>query len=213
MSNIRITYSLIKDIVHIPTDVERPQQVKLRRQAIHQYRNQLLEQAFNLPIDAESIVRTEQGKPILKDHPKYQFNHSHSQSHYALATSQQLKDLGVDIEDINRKVRFEELARHAFHPEEFSMWQSLEEDPIYWFKVWTTKEAILKASGLGIRMNLKDLNTRVHPLQDGGMVEHENLGIFGYRNIHLAEAIVTVAWRSEQSCKGFNFPQIELQQH
>jgi 4'-phosphopantetheinyl transferase len=44
-------------------------------------------------------------------------------------------------------VRFEALAKHAFHPEEYQAWQAL--DKILLLKVWTTKEAILKASGLG----------------------------------------------------------------
>ena len=54
------------------------------------------------------------GKPYLIDYPKFHVNHSHSQQHYALASSQQIQDLGVDVEDLDRKVRFEALAKHAF---------------------------------------------------------------------------------------------------
>ena len=52
------------------------------------------------------------------------------------------------IEELDRKVRFDALAQHAFHPEEYQTWQE-SQDEEYWFRVWTTKEAILKASGLG----------------------------------------------------------------
>jgi 4'-phosphopantetheinyl transferase len=46
-------------------------------------------------------------------------------------------------------VRFEALAKHAFHPEEYQAWQALDKILLFGLKVWTTKEAILKASGLG----------------------------------------------------------------
>lgn len=62
----------------------------------------------------------------------------------------QMRDLGVDVEDLDRKVRFEALAEHyAFHANELQHWHVLEQDRNYWFKVWTTKEAVLKAAGLG----------------------------------------------------------------
>ena len=67
------------------------------------------------------------------------------------------------------------MTQHAFHPEELKQWQALDYDPEYWFKVWTTKEAVLKASGLGIRMNLNELNTQIHPHQDGDVVNIQKL--------------------------------------
>ncbi|BCX75459.1 hypothetical protein TOL5_36590 [Acinetobacter sp. Tol 5] len=124
-----------------------------------------------------------------------------------------MHDLGVDVEDLDRKVRFEALAKHAFHPEEYQTWQSLDFDPVFWFKVWTTKEAILKASGLGIRLSLNELNTHVHRINDGGLCTHPLLGSFAYQNFNLSRVMLTVAWRSELSCKGFAFPQIEIIQH
>ncbi|NHC03539.1 4'-phosphopantetheinyl transferase superfamily protein [Acinetobacter sp. 187] len=213
MANIHIEFSPIKQMIQVSDQLDRATQIHMRKDAIHQYRNQLLSKQLNCAIQPSMFSQTEQGKPFLRDFPKFYFNHSHSQKHYALAMSHQMKDLGIDIEDLDRQVRFEALAKHAFHPDEFSMWQSLEEDPLYWFKVWTTKEAVLKANGLGIRMNLKELNTKLHPLHNGGMLEHESLGIFAYQNIQLANTMLTVAWRSEQSCKGFALPQIEIHQH
>ena len=94
--------------------------------------------------------------------------------------------------------------------EEYQTWQE-SQDKEYWFRVWTTKEAILKASGLGIRLDLNSLNTQVHPEQSGGMCTHPLLGTFAYQNFILNQRIVlTVAWRAEQSCRGFQFPQIQV---
>lgn len=189
---------------------DRKTQVAERKREVAFLRNQLLSQSFELPVSDQQVVRTNFGKPYLNDYPDFSFNHSHSQNFYALATSKQVQNLGIDIEELNRKVRFEALAQHAFHPEELKNWQVLDYDPEYWFKVWTTKEAVLKASGLGIRINLNELNTNIHPEQNGGRCEHPEIGIYAYQNYTLAGCMLTVAWQSEHSCKGLRFPVIQL---
>ncbi|OTG67366.1 4'-phosphopantetheinyl transferase family protein [Acinetobacter silvestris] len=184
-----------------------------KKRCIAQQRNQYLTTFFLQKISTEDFAKTEHGKPYLFNFPKYSFNHSHSQKNYTLALSQHVQDLGVDIEDLDRKVRFEALAKHAFHPNEYQTWEALDFDPVYWFKVWTTKEAVLKASGLGIRLSLNELDTQAHALSDGGICQHPQIGIFAYQNYQLAHCMLTVAWRAEQSCKGFSFPQIQVIQH
>ena len=189
---------------------DRKTQIAERKREVAFLRNQLLSQSFELPVSDQQVVRTNFGKPYLNDYPDFSFNHSHSQNFYALATSKQVQNLGIDIEELNRKVRFEALAQHAFHPEELKYWKMLAYDPEYWFKVWTTKEAVLKASGLGIRINLNELNTNIHPEQNGGRCEHPEIGIYAYQNYTLAGCMLTVAWQSEHSCKGLKFPVIQL---
>lgn len=210
---IRLDLNSIQNILPTFQASDRKSQIQELKQAIYQYRNQLVSDLLCKEITNPSFAQTEFGKPYLIDYPRFHVNHSHSQQHYALASSQQMYDLGVDIEDLNRQVRFEALAKHAFHPEEYQNWQALDFDPAFWFKVWTTKEAILKASGLGIRLSLNELNTHVHMLNDGGMCIHPSLGSFAYQNFHLSHVMLTVAWRSELSCKGFAFPHIEIIQH
>lgn len=189
---------------------DRKIQVAERKREVACLRNQLLSQSFELPVSDQQVVRTNFGKPYLNDYPDFSFNHSHSQNFYALATSKQVQNLGIDIEELNRKVRFEALAQHAFHPEELKYWKMLAYDPEYWFKVWTTKEAVLKASGLGIRINLNELNTNIHPEQNGGRCEHPEIGVYAYQNYTLAGCMFTVAWQSEDSCKGLRFPVIQI---
>ena len=190
----------------------RVEQIKQRKLAIYTRRNQLLSDQLNHSIHSLDFTTTEYGKPYLKAHPEFSFNHSHSQNFYALATSRNVPNLGIDIEELSRKVRFEALAQHAFHPEELKNWQTFDYDPEYWFKVWTTKEAVLKASGLGIRINLNELNTNIHPEQNGGRCEHPDIGVYSYQNYYLAGCMLTVAWQSEHSCKGLRFPNIEIHQ-
>lgn len=180
-----------------------------KKQQIQHIKNKLLAQKLSVnPTDLQ-FAKHEYGKPYLLDHTLH-FNHSHSQQYYALALSERVKDIGIDVEELDRKVRLDSLAQHAFHPDEYATWQNLEQDREYWFKVWTTKEAVLKASGLGIRLDLNTLNTQVHPTNHGGLCSHELIGTFAYQNFILGNMILTVAWRSEQSCRGFQFPSIQL---
>lgn len=213
----------MKSIIHIDwialaprlrnlQDLDRKTYIQQRKQLIYSYRNQLLAEHLGGVIDQQDFSITEYGKPYLSAHPDFGFNHTHSQNFYGLATSKRIQNLGIDIEELNRNVRFEALAQHAFHPEELRQWQALDYDPEYWFKVWTTKEAVLKASGLGIRMNLNELNTQIHPHQDGGRCEHPEIGIYAYQNYILAGCMLTVAWQSEHSCKGLRFPAIQIHQ-
>jgi 4'-phosphopantetheinyl transferase len=181
-----------------------------KKDCIYTHRNQLLSAQLKQKIESSDFAQTEYGKPYLPAFEHVYFNHSHSQKNYALALSHQMKDLGVDLEDLDRKIRFEALAQHAFHPNELERWQELEQDKEYWFKVWTTKEAVLKASGLGIRMNLNELDTQVDALNNGGVCQHPLIGIFAYQNYTLPKCMLTVAWRSDLSCKGFALPRIEL---
>ncbi|WP_288383022.1 4'-phosphopantetheinyl transferase superfamily protein, partial [uncultured Acinetobacter sp.] len=127
-----------------------------QKQKIHQYRDELIARHLHTSIDALDYAVTAHGKPYLR-HSTLAFNHSHSQDDYALAISDRVADIGVDIESLNRKIRFDALAQHAFHPDEYACWKALDEDVRYWFKVWTTKEAILKAHGMGIRLDLNTL--------------------------------------------------------
>lgn len=190
--------------------LNRTEQIKLRKQALHHYRNQLLSQQLECSLQASDFAQTHHGKPYLKHYPAVAFNHSHSALHYALVSSTSVQDLGVDIEDLERVVRFEALAKHAFHPDEFKLWQQLDYDREYWFKVWTTKEAVLKASGLGIRLNLNTLNTQLMPDVSEGVCQHDSIGTFAYQHIVLANAVCTVAWRSEQSLYGVDSPKLHV---
>jgi len=185
---------------------------RYKKQQIYAQRNAHLSAFTGQPVADADIALSAYGKPFLKHRPEIAFNHSHSQKNYALALSAGMQDIGIDVEDLERKVRFEALARHAFHPRELDAWNASGQQPEYWFKVWTAKEAVLKAAGLGIRMSLNELDTHAHPEQNGGVCSHPSLGVFAYQNFQLAHVMLTVAWRSELSCRGFAFPDIQLLQ-
>lgn len=210
---IHVDVSRIQQIFRPDPSAVRSEQIQQLKQAIYRHRNQLLSGYLKYDIQNSDIERNPHGKPCLRAFPQLQFNHSHSRQHYALASSFELSDVGIDIEDLDRKVRFDALAQHAFHPNELKYWQDLEHDADYWFRVWTTKEAVLKASGLGIRLSLNELDTHVHPSAQGGLCHHPQIGHFAYQNFRLPDYMLTVAWRAAPSCAGFQFPQIHIVQH
>lgn len=158
-----------------------------QRMQLQAYRNTYLQQQIQEPLQ---LTINEFGKPVS---PHLGFNHSHSQKYYALVYSQSVLNVGVDIEDFSRHVRMNALAEHCFHPEEILMWKKLGEDRTFWFQVWTIKEAVLKAHSLGIRLNLKELNTQAHPEKLYGTVEHEKIGCFYYQSFCLSHSMLTVA--------------------
>ncbi|WP_111895142.1 4'-phosphopantetheinyl transferase family protein [Acinetobacter sp. MB5] len=166
-----------------------------QQQLIYAYRAEMLAAQLGLSAQDLHFEKTEHGKPFLGNYPELAFNHSHGREHYALALSLYVQDVGIDIESLQRKVRFQALAEHAFHPEEYQHWQATGQSPEYWFQVWTAKEAILKACGLGIRLSLNTLNTQAVAGQQQGFCQHPELGEFRYQHMVWNDALCTVAWR------------------
>lgn len=148
-----------------------------RKQAIRNYRERQI--VHYLQQDDVQFMTDDYGKPYVVGH-KLAFNHSHSADLSALFMSDELQDIGIDIEQLQRKVRFESMARHCFHDDEYRIWQQQGKTSVHWFKVWTVKEAVLKASGLGIRINLNQLNTQIQRDTQWGMVYHEKIGYFRF---------------------------------
>lgn len=210
MPIIEIEWHDLDALFQVPEGLSRSQHIAFRQQAIAQFRSQRLASRLQYEIQSTDFAKTVYGKPYLTHFPQFYFNHSHTQHCYALATSFNVPNLGVDIEELNRKVRFAALAAHAFHPEEIQRWHDSGQDPIYWFKVWTTKEAVLKASGLGIRLNLKEFNTQVSIQQDDGYCHHPLIGHFYYRSYRLDAVMLSIAWQAEHDEKRPVFPEIYI---
>lgn len=102
------------------------------------------------------IILNEQKKPVIKDSPYLHFNISHSQKCIAFAISD--SSVGIDVEYINENFEFHAIAQTCFTITEML---SLNENcnPAYqFFKIWTRKEALLKADGKGLNddMNKSD---------------------------------------------------------
>ncbi|WP_374306335.1 4'-phosphopantetheinyl transferase superfamily protein [Methylocella sp.] len=119
----------------------------------------------------ESLVfgETEHGRPRLvgAQAPSFQapsFNVSHSGG-WALIGLSKHGDIGVDIEEARPDVEALDLARGFFHDGEYRAIAAREGAARLeaFYRVWTAKEAALKALGVGIAERLKDFEVRFAP--------------------------------------------------
>lgn len=99
-----------------------------------------------------AFVLNEFGKPRLADHPGVHFSLSHSQDRALLAVSDG-PEIGADLE-MMRPIDHLDLARRYFHPDEVATIER-NDDPLQaFFRIWTLKEAVVKAIGLGLSLPL-----------------------------------------------------------
>jgi 4'-phosphopantetheinyl transferase len=101
------------------------------------------------------LARTHRGKPYLPEN-NLQFNLSHSGRWVLLALAQGLA-VGVDVEHPQSLRGFIDIANHYFHLDEQRWLQQL--DPVAqehgFYRLWTLKEALFKALGIGIAAGLE----------------------------------------------------------
>jgi 4'-phosphopantetheinyl transferase len=101
------------------------------------------------------------GKPFLrKPASPLQFNLSHSGELAALVVTSGFR-CGIDIERVRSKISDQALARRFFSARENAWLQSLPAGQRRhgFFRIWSVKESILKAEGLGISVPLSTVDT------------------------------------------------------
>ncbi len=126
----------------------------LLRSVIGQYLNQ----------HPESLIfaRNAYGKPRIASFEQslpISFNLSHTNDLSVLAVSLD-NDLGVDVEYLTRKVDILKLAERFFSKQEYSELATLDVKKFdeRFFKLWTLKEAYIKACGMGLAIPLRDFS-------------------------------------------------------
>ncbi|MBZ0335474.1 4'-phosphopantetheinyl transferase family protein [Marinobacter sp. AL4B] len=114
-----------------------------------------LSQASNTPAEQCHPV---DGRPIASQFPAgWYLSLSHSQGLNAVAIGP--SPLGIDVEPSQRKPDWQGVAKRWFSPVE-QEWLMRANDPYEFLKVWTLKEAWLKATHRGIAGNLQTLEVR-----------------------------------------------------
>ncbi|MCL6494722.1 MAG: 4'-phosphopantetheinyl transferase superfamily protein [Ignavibacterium sp.] len=133
-----------------------------RRSIMTQYfLRKFLSYYLQVDFDKVAISYSKSGKPYLNDkiNSNLKFNYSHSGDYivYAFTTD---NEIGIDIEKIKDIPEIDELSRTHFSDEEQLIYFELknpEEKKRLFYKIWTRKEALLKAEGSGITIDLKSL--------------------------------------------------------
>lgn len=144
---------------------------------------------------------TANGRPVLSAYPELEFSVSHSGRHALIAIAKG-RAIGVDIEQIDRRTNWQDLAPAALSAAEVDAISTLPEDAqrAAFFRCWTAKEALLKAVGLGIA-GVDDLRTvSVEPLNDSPQRAQLRLNDSSTRALgfcwvnHIADYVSCIAW-------------------
>lgn len=135
----------------------------------------------------------EYGKPHLVDHD-LSFNLSHSGDYGLLAVDEVgTRPCGVDIEQITRTIEINDIAPHYFSPAEQTELYALPPDQQTngFFKLWTRKEAYIKACGLGLNIPLHDFDITIREpvrlLRRVGMPHEHGRWRFHHLNLGLPD--------------------------
>jgi 4'-phosphopantetheinyl transferase len=96
-----------------------------------------------------SIIAGPNKKPVIRDAPNpVSFNISHSGDWLLMAMSSH--DIGVDIEKIDRELHYQDIMDQSFSEKEKEFVLRSSDPQQNFFRLWTRKEAISKASSKGI---------------------------------------------------------------
>lgn len=114
-----------------------------------------------------TIAHADQGKPYLvcnARHARIRFSVSHSHDLALIAITLD-RDTGIDVEKVRADIDHENLSRRFFSPAEYEALQRCSEQTRLraFYSVWTRKEALVKATGKGIALGLKQFDVSVEP--------------------------------------------------
>jgi 4'-phosphopantetheinyl transferase len=132
----------------------------------------LLSEATGSPPDKIAFAEGPYGKPSLVGTHGPHFNVSHSGC-WSLIGFSNSRDIGVDIEFMRAAGGERDLARSFFSAAEYHSLEGLTNGMLLrsFYKIWTCKEAVLKAHGAGISEHLKDFSVEV--TEDGYAIHPE----------------------------------------
>lgn len=113
----------------------------------HFARDRILDR--HLGPEPRTFVKAKHGKPFIEG-SELRFNLSHSHQMALLAVGP--LELGVDVEYVERKTPYEDLAQRFFSAPEAAEFMALPQDrrKEVFFTIWTRKEAYIKAIGEGL---------------------------------------------------------------
>jgi 4'-phosphopantetheinyl transferase len=164
---------------------------------------------------APPVERGEHGKPRFPapfDHLGFNWSHSGDKALFAIGRGGRCFELGVDIERVRPRARALELAARFFAPDETNLLEALPADArLHGFlRLWTAKEAVLKANGGGLSYGL---HRAAFSLADDAVTpvafEGEIAPASDWRVASLeagTACVAAVAWRgSERSIRVFTY--------
>lgn len=125
--------------------------IQLDKKEQHSHAHKLLREClkpYKIDYSEDMINRMEYGKPELIWHDDIHFNLSHADGIAACIVSE--KECGIDCENV-REYR-PRVAQRVFTAKELDLFNAVDENDrdLLFFRLWTLKEAFVKAVGKGI---------------------------------------------------------------
>jgi 4'-phosphopantetheinyl transferase len=150
--------------------------------------------------DAGSVhlVSGEYGRPALAEASTLDFNWSHSGSRALVALARGTSP-GVDIEQLRPRPRAWALAQRYFAPDEVAALSQLapDEREAAFLRLWTAKEAVLKAMGRGLAFGLHRLAIACDgPMPRLRVLEGDDVAQWQLHALQAGEdCVAALAWR------------------
>jgi len=122
--------------------------------ASHTFLGRLLMAYANVDVPP-AIARTERGKPHAPSLAHLDFNLTHAREQVLIAVARE-QAVGIDLERVDREIEIDDIARRYFSSAEADAIEALapERKLAAFLRLWTCKEAVLKALGEGISFGL-----------------------------------------------------------
>jgi len=108
--------------------------------------------------EAIEIAYTKYRKPYLPKYPNLSFNMSHSGDLVLLAFRFDGEPVGVDVECVKPGLDINLITESYYHSDEQKAVLN-SNDPQLFYKLWTRKEALLKAMEVGLTDEIRKINT------------------------------------------------------
>jgi 4'-phosphopantetheinyl transferase len=141
------------------------------------------------------ISQSETGKPYIADFD-LTFSLSRTKNMFAFVIGKHNQILGIDIEHIKPEIDYKNISLNYFSIEEQQSILSLKNDADQkrtFFEIWTRKEALLKALGVGLSNDL----VKVHVLEGENVLDllgkQNNYHSFKIDTVRKKEAIISIA--------------------
>lgn len=110
------------------------------------------------------LVREGRGRPRVTGLPDFEFNTSHSEDSFMIASSREAV-LGIDVESERAIPERDSLLQRICHPDERARLDGTGAvSSIRFLELWTRKEAVVKALGLGLKLDPARVSV---PVDDG----------------------------------------------
>ena len=132
------------------------------REGQHEHAHRLLGECLSkldISSDVNSMAIGEHGKPYLVNYPDVHFNLTHSNGIAACIVSR--RECGIDAERVRKCP--EKVLRRVFSEREKRTIEGLpyEERDLYFFRLWTLKEAYVKMLGIGISYPMREVEFNI----------------------------------------------------